>query len=95
MMLMMLANRSDSTELFRKPAHGVPALDPESITRGFRLPGGEHQRSKDELCAERELHAECPRSHRPTWMDFERFPLPDVPLSMYHHQIFVRGTRKQ
>jgi hypothetical protein len=42
-MLVMLMDRPGSMELFRKSVEDDLALGPESITRGFRLPGGKHQ----------------------------------------------------
>jgi hypothetical protein len=58
------------------------------------FPSGKHQGFKDELSTVRELYVECPKSHGLARTDLEHFSLPGVPLLMYHHQIFVRGTRK-
>jgi hypothetical protein len=58
------------------------------------FPGSKHLGFKDELSTIRELYAECPKSHGLARTDLERFPLPGAPLSTYHRQIFVRGTRK-
>jgi hypothetical protein len=55
-----------SMELVHKPVQDVLALVPESVTRDFRLPGGEHQRSEGKLSVVRELYAECPRCHEPS-----------------------------
>jgi hypothetical protein len=56
-------DRSNSMELFHKPAQDVLALIPEPITRGFRHPDDEHQGSKDELSVVWKLDVENPMSY--------------------------------
>jgi hypothetical protein len=52
------------------------------------FPNGKHQGSEDELSVVWELNVECPMCHGLVQMDLERSPLPSVPLSTYHRQVF-------
>jgi hypothetical protein len=94
LMLMMLADRPYIRSFFIQQHKVSWRWTPSQQLEVSVFPGGEHQRFEDELCVIRELYVDCPRSHALTWTYLERFPLPGMPLSMYHRKIFGVGMRK-